>query len=302
MSIDIVIVNWNSGDLLKKCVESILASDSIDSVSQILIVDNHSEDQSISMLPEHKSIKLILNQSNLGFAKACNQGFLKCRSDYVLLLNPDTLLFKETLRGCIDYMDEKPKTGIMGCQLLDEAGKITASCARFPRAIDFVIHGTGLSRLLPKVFRPATLMTDWNHEQSRMVDQVMGAFMFMRSNVFEHIGYFDERYFVYFEELDFSLRYKKAGGNIFFNTEVKAIHSGMGTTSKVKAFRLFLNVRSRLQYARKNFSFPGFVGVYLSTFSFEILSRFFLLVISGRFSEIKDLFRGYGMLLIRKKI
>jgi GT2 family glycosyltransferase len=120
--------------------------------------------------------------------------------------------------------------------------------------------------------------------------------------VFEQIGYFDERYFVYFEELDFSLRYKKAGGNIFFNTEVKAIHSGMGTTSKVKAFRLFLNVRSRLQYARKNFSFPGFVGVYLSTFSFEILSRFFLLVISGRFSEIKDLFRGYGMLLIRKKI
>jgi N-acetylglucosaminyl-diphospho-decaprenol L-rhamnosyltransferase len=300
MMVDIVIVNWNSGDLLKKCVESILASDSIDSVSQILIVDNHSKDHSISLLPEHKSIKLMLNKSNLGFAKACNQGFLKSRADYVLLLNPDTLLFKETLRGCVDYMEANPNTGIMGCQLLDEAGNITSSCARFPRAIDFVVHGTGLSRFFPGVFRPATLMTDWNHEQSKMVDQVMGAFMFMRSNVFEQIGYFDERYFVYFEELDFSLRYKKAGGNIYYNTQVKAVHSGMGTTSQVKAFRLFLNLRSRLKYARKHFSFFGFVAVYLSTFTIELVSRFFLLVISGRFSEIKDLLRGYGMLFIRK--
>jgi GT2 family glycosyltransferase len=296
MKVDVVIINWNSGTLLHQCVDSVLASAAVDKISSIIIVDNHSTDDSISILPQHHSIRIIYNNSNVGFSKACNQGFKAVQSDYVLLLNPDTMMYSETIENSILYMDAHPETGIMGCQLLDEAGRITPSCARFPRAVDFVIHGTGLSRLFPKVFRPATLMTDWKHDESREVDQVMGAFMFMRKSIFEHIGFFDERFFVYFEELDFSLRYHQAGGKIFFNAGIKAIHSGMGTTDKVKAFRLFLNLRSRLQYARKHFSTFGFVAVYLSTFSVEFLMRFFMLFFSGRFSEVKDLFKGYGML------
>jgi hypothetical protein len=134
------------------------------------------------------------------------------------------------------------------------------------------------------------------------VDQVMGAFMFMRRDIFQEIGYFDERFFVYFEELDFSLRYRKVGGKIFFNADIKATHSGMGTTDKVKAFRLFLNLRSRLQYARKNFSTLGFVSVYLSTFSMEFLMRLLMLLFSGRMAECGDLFRGYGMLWRRRRV
>ena len=301
MKVDIVIVNWNSGALLGKCVQSIFASDSRNYLGRVIIVDNQSKDDSISLLPVNDTIQLIRNESNLGFAKACNQGFAVCTSSYVLLLNPDTLLYSDTLKDCIEYMEAHPETGIMGCQLLNEEGKITPSCARFPRAVDFVIHGTGLSKLFPSLFRPATLMTDWNHEQSAMVDQVMGAFMFMRKEIFNRIGYFDERYFVYFEELDFSLRFKKAGGHIFYHSGIKAIHSGMGTTAKVKAFRLFLNLRSRLKYARKNFSYPGFVAVYISTFTLEIISRVTLLAVKGRFSEINDLLQGYGMLMLRKK-
>lgn len=301
MKVDIVIVNWNSGTLLRDCVQSILDGDNVERIGHIIIVDNHSCDDSISHLPQHDSIRLIKNDANLGFAKACNQGFLVCKEPYVLLLNPDTLLFQNTLRECIDHMGTHWQTGIMGCQLVNEAGQITPSCARFPRAMDFVVHGTGLSKLFPRIFRPATLMTDWDHGQSREVDQVMGAFMFMRKTVFEQIGYFDERFFVYFEELDFSLRYRKSGGIIFYNANIKAVHKGMGTTAKVKAFRLFLNLRSRLQYAAKNFSTAGLLVVYLSTFTIEIVTRFVLLIGKGKFAEIRDLFRGYGMLLLRKK-
>jgi N-acetylglucosaminyl-diphospho-decaprenol L-rhamnosyltransferase len=302
MKVDIVIVNWNSGTLLQQCVDSVLASAAAHHIASIIIVDNHSTDASISMMPKHPSIRMIYNNTNVGFSKACNQGFKVAQSDYVLLLNPDTIMYRETIGHCIVYMDAHPKAGIMGCQLLDEAGRITPSCARFPRAVDFVVHGTGLSRLLPKLFRPATLMTDWKHDESREVDQVMGAFMFIRKSVFKEIGYFDERFFVYFEELDFSLRYRQAGGQIFFNAGIKAIHSGMGTTDKVKAFRLFLSLRSRLQYARKHFSTFGFIAVYLSTFTMEFLMRMLLLMMSARIAELRDLFRGYGMLWGRRRV
>lgn len=302
MKVDIVIVNWNSGTLLQQCVASVLASTALRQIGKIIIVDNDSADDSLQHLPVDACINIVTNNSNVGFAKACNQGFKMADADYVLLLNPDTLMYADTIEKCFQHMETHQETGILGCQLLDASGKITPSCARFPRAIDFVIHGTGLSRLLPNLFRPATLMTDWKHDVSREVDQVMGAFMFMRKKVFEEIGYFDERFFVYFEELDFSLRYRKSGGKIFFNADIKAIHSGMGTTDKVKAFRLFLNLRSRLQYARKNFSRFGFVAVYLSTFSVEFLVRMLMLLFSGRFSEVGDLLKGYGMLWRRRRI
>jgi GT2 family glycosyltransferase len=144
-------------------------------------------------------------------------------------------------------------------------------------------------------------MTDWKHQQSRFVDQVMGAFMFIRRDVFEKIGYFDERFFVYYEELDFSLRLFRAGGKTYYNANIQAIHTGMGTTDAVKAFRLFLSLKSRLQYAKKHFSYWGFAVVWFSTCFVECITRILMLLLKGRIAECGDVVRGYQMLIKGKR-
>ncbi len=302
--VDIVIVNWNAGNLLKKCIDSILFSGNTLQVRKIIIVDNFSTDNSIENLSKDEKISIIKNSENFGFAKACNQGFKACSAPYVLLLNPDTQLFDRTLIDCKNFLESHLEIDILGCQLLDEAGNISSSCARFPEPIGMFFDAFGLSKIAPKIFRPAILMTDWDHLESRYVDQVMGAFMYMRTDIFNKLGYFDERFFVYFEELDFSYRLAKAGGKTFFNTDIKAIHTGMGTTENVKAFRLFLSLQSRLLYAKKHFSFMGYVLVWFGTFVIEFISRLIFLLISRRSSEMRDVLRGYKLLTIetiRKK-
>lgn len=298
--IDIVIVNWNSHDFLRKCVESILNSNQSDLISNVIIIDNNSTDDSLQMLPINAKIKVIKNTENVGFARACNQGFKLSQSNYILLLNPDAVLLDNTISASFDYMEKHHDVDVLGCQLLNESNHITPTCARFPKPINFVYHSLGLSKIWPKVFHPPTLMTDWDHKESRFVDQVMGAYMFMRKSVFEKAGYFDERFFVYFEELDFSLSLKKAGGKSFYHSGIQAIHTGMGTTESVKAFRLFLSLSSRLKYAKKHFSMFGFFTVAFFTYTIEFLMRFLQLAIKGNLKETKNLVKGYWMLCGRK--
>jgi len=300
--VDIVIVNWNSGTLLKKCVDSILSGGNEAAVNKIIIIDNHSADQSMTGISLHKKLLVIQNPENLGFARACNQGFRCCTAPYVLLLNPDTQLLERTIPHCLDFMQGNGDVDILGCQLLNDRGEISISCARFPTPLRLLADSAGLSKIAPRIFTPAILMTDWDHLQSRYVDEVMGAFMFMHTDIFNRLGYFDERFFVYYEELDFSLRLAQKGGRTFYHAQIKAMHTGMGTTEAIKAYRLFLNLRSRLQYAKKHFSAAGYILVYLSTFTLEFISRLFFLLISGRFREIGDLIKSYRLLVRNKPV
>ena len=299
--VDIVVVNWNAGAFLKKCIDSVLLSNNETLINKIIIIDNYSSDKSLDIISKHHKIEIIHNQQNVGFAKACNQGFKVCKAPFVLLLNPDAQLMTDNIKDCVSFMTANIDVDVLGCQLLDDNGKVSVSCARFPTPFKLVMDGIGLSKIAPKLFTPAILMTDWDHLQSKYVDQVMGAFMFMRINIFKKVGYFDERFFVYYEELDFSLRLSKLGGKVFYNEQIKAMHTGMGTTESIKAIRLFYNLRSRLQYAKKNFSSMGFITVCLSTFSVEIISRFIYLGLSGRFNEIKYLIKGYMILITTKR-
>ncbi len=299
MIVDPIIVNWNSGDYLEKCINSIFSNANADYVNTIYIIDNNSSDNSLELINPNNKIQIIRNKENRGFAKASNQGFHLSKAPYLLLLNPDTQLLDTTLKDCIAFMEKHDETDILGCRLLNEQGETSPSCARFPTPAKLFMDSVGLSKVFPRLFSPAILMSDWDHKTSRYVDQVMGAFMFMRHSIFEKVGYFDERFFVYCEELDFSKRLHDLGGKSFFNTDIVAIHSGEGTTKAVKAFRLFLNLRSRLQYAKKHFNSFGYFLVWLGTFFIEPFTRIIFLLSSGRFKEIKTVFEGYKM-LIRK--
>lgn len=295
--IDIVIVNWNSGNYLQKCIRSIFSTDNKDFISKVFIIDNNSDDISLQQIKLNSKIEIIRNGENKGFAKACNQGFKLSTSKYILLLNPDTKLLNNTLNDCIAFMDKKSDVDILGCQLLNDDGKIAPSCSRFPTPSGIFRDVTGLSKIAPSLFKPGIIMTEWDHKESRFVDQVMGAFMFMRKSIFEKVGYFDEQFFVYYEEVDFSKRLSELGGKSFFNADIKAIHSGEGTTFSVKAFRLFLNLRSRLQYAKKHFKLGGYLLVWICTYFIEPLTRTFFLLLKRKSQEIKQIIKGYKLLI-----
>jgi GT2 family glycosyltransferase len=296
--IDVVIINWNSGSLLQACIHSLLSNDQKNLIAKIIIVDNFSTDHSQHQIPSDRRIVLIQNNENLGFSKACNQGFLIADADYVLLLNPDAAVLENTLDAAYECMNVHSNIDILGVQLLDERnGKIQSSCARFPKPARFLFHSLGLSKLFPGVFHPPTLMTDWNHQENRYVDQVMGAFMLIRRTTFDRIGYFDERFFVYYEELDFSLRLHQSGGKSYFNADIQALHKGGGTTASVVDFRLYLSLQSRLRYAKKHFSRPGYWTVLFSTCLIEPWMRLCLLIIQRNFKEIPELFKGYKRLV-----
>lgn len=297
--IDIVIVNWNSGNLLAKCVGSIFTEKNIPLVNKIIIIDNSSSDASATSIRKDEKITLLLNKQNAGFSKAGNQGFRLCTSPYVLLLNPDAALLDTTLADCIAFMNANEGVDILGCKLLNDAGIKTASCSRFPSPVRIFFDATGLSKIAPRLFTPATLMTDWDHNENRDVDLVMGAFMVIRKKVFEQIGFFDEQFFVYYEEVDFSKRLALSGGRTFYNKDITAVHSGEGTTQSVKAFRLFLSLYSRLQYAKKHFSTGGFLLVWCSTYFVEPFTRIFFHLLHGDARAAKEVVSGM-MLLVKK--
>ena len=250
-SIDIIIVNYNSENKLLKNIYSILDSDYDD--FHLIIVDNGSTDNSLMNIPNDKRIKLLTNDSNVGFGKACNQGARNSTSKYILFLNPDTIVEKSTIRDSLDFLENNNQVTILGCRHYDENGNTRPSCSRFPTFFHSINDIIGLSKVLPKCFNSATLMTEWNHSESRFVDQVMGAFFLIRRIDFEKVDCFDEQFFVYYEDADLARKIVESGGSVFYNSEISIFHEGCGTTNKIKDIRLFYSLKSQLKFHKKYF-------------------------------------------------
>lgn len=297
--LDIIIVNWNSGDQLISCLESISTAKKISfELGRVIIVDNASTDSSLKGLNSFDlPIEVIQNNENRGFAAACNQGAKGSKAYYLLFLNPDTRLFPQSLNKAIVFMEnpDHKDVGIVGVQLLDESNKVHRSCARFPSPGQFFSKMLGLDRLIPGIFRDY-FMTDWNHADTRRVDHVMGAFYMVRRIVFEELNGLDERFFVYLEDLDFSCRASNLGWKSMYYAEAQVFHKGGGTSEKIKATRLFYSLRSRILYSYKHFSRGAATAVLLGTLFIEPISRTVLGMMHLSFSEISETFKGYWML------
>jgi GT2 family glycosyltransferase len=299
-SLSIVIVNWNSGNQLRECLASIGASaDHLPpgcALQQVVVVDNGSHDGS----DRHLSLQcgrlvLISNAVNRGFAAACNQGAAGLESDLILFLNPDTRLFDDSLAAPVRLLRREghARTGIVGIAMVDDTGRIAPSCARFPRAWHFACQALGLDRLWP---RTGHYMREWDHGQTRQVDQVIGAFFMIRRELFESLSGFDQRFFVYFEEVDLAWSARRAGWASVHLAEARAYHKGGGTSSSVKDVRLFYSLRSRLQYGHKHFRLPERLLLWVVTFALEPVSRVAHLAIVGRWSEIRNVAAAYALL------
>jgi GT2 family glycosyltransferase len=298
VQISVIIVNWNAGSQLASCVASI-AQHHFGLVSSVIIVDNASTDESLIQVEALEGLPfqllVVRNYGNHGFGSACNQGAALATSEYLLFLNPDTRLFDGSLSGVLEYLkhSDSQDVGIVGIQLFDENNKVSRSCARFPSAIGFLAHAIGLDRIFPRL---GHFMAEWSHDTEREVDHVIGAFYFVRRKVFDSLNGFDERFFVYLEDLDFSYRAKQKGWRSMFLGDVQAFHAGGGTSNQVKARRLFYSLRSRLLYSFKHFSFIGAMTVLLVTLLLEPLSRSALALGRRSFTTFQETWSGYGML------
>lgn len=295
--IDIVIINWNAGTLITDAVKSILSCEyPLESLS-IIIIDNASTDGSADEIPSHPSVHVIRNKKNVGFATACNQGYLLAKGDYFLLLNPDTKLFKDTLTKSVQFMGQNPDISILGVKHLDDMGVVHPSCSRFPTLSDFLILSVGLNKVFPKFFKPPIIMMDYDYEKGGNVDQVMGAYMFMRTKDINRFGLkMDERFFLYYEDLDFSKQLKDAGGVSHYTPTISIIHAVNGITNQIKDRRLYYNIKSRIRYSKKYFNSIELLLITIFSLFIEPFCRIVLLSFKGEMAEIKEVLRGYRMI------
>jgi GT2 family glycosyltransferase len=294
-TVAVIIVNWNGGLGLRGCVGSIIEFGGA-VVSKIVVVDNASTDGSIDGVSGLANVTVIRAESNLGFARACNLGARCVDSQYLLFLNPDAALHQNTLENTVGFMEESVNAniGICGVQLFDESGLVARSCARFPSARSLAAHAIGIDRIYPSL---GHVMTEWDHSTSRYVDHVIGAFYLVRRELFRALNGFDERFFVYLEDLDFSLRARQAGWRSIYLTDVGAFHAGCGTSSQVKAHRLFFSLRSRFLYVFKHFPKAGAFLVALVTLLVEPIIRSLFVLSKRSFSSMKDTWEAYLMLV-----
>jgi N-acetylglucosaminyl-diphospho-decaprenol L-rhamnosyltransferase len=295
MAADIVIVNWNSRQMLADCVRSI--DENPAGVGQVIVVDNGSIDGSDQVSSTVRPVNIIRTGRNNGFAKACNIGAAHCGAPYILFLNPDAELVGDGLPTVLNFMGSPAaaRVGICGVQLVGEDGAIQRHCARFTDFSTYFGHATGLNRILPKLFTQH-FMTDFDHRSNREVDQVIGAYYLIRTELFRALGGFDERFFVYFEEVDLALRAKQKGWSTYFLADAKGFHHGGGTSEQVKAHRLFYSLRSRIQYARKHFSPPAAWGTVAITLLIEPASRLARSLARRSKADVRNTVQGYAML------
>lgn len=299
LSLDIVVVNWNAGRQLWECLESIVGASRKDvQLMRVMVVDNASRDGSLDRIDRLPlPLNIIRNEENMGFAAACNKGAKSSAADYLLFLNPDTRLAEDSLIKPLSFMEhsENWRVGIMGIQLVDEDSRVSRTCTRFPKPSMFFSKMLGLDRLSPRFF-PSHFMTEWDHSGSCEVEHVIGAFFLVRRFLFEELGGFDERFFVYLEDLDFSLRARQAGYSSYYLAGSQAYHKGGGTSEQVKAQRLFYSLRSRILYGYKHFGDFSATALLMGTILIEPLSRLVLALSHLSLAQFKETLSGYWAL------
>jgi N-acetylglucosaminyl-diphospho-decaprenol L-rhamnosyltransferase len=297
--IDIIIVNWNSGNQLHECLDAVVSTERNEfELGKVIIVDNASTDRSLENLDRFNlPIHIIKNPENKGFGAACNQGAAISTSDYLLFLNPDTRVSKESIDRSVSFMKEPShqQVGVVGIQLVNIQGKIQRSCARFPNTTNFWCSILGIDKVIKNKFT-SYMMTEWDHNNTQRVDHVMGAFYLIRSEIFRSLDGFDESFFVYFEDLDLSYRINQLGWSSYYLADVQSFHKGGGTSEKIKATRLFYSLRSRILYIYKHFSSIQANIMMIASLSIEPFTRIVFSLLKLSISQVKETILGYVQL------
>lgn len=299
IDLSIIVVSWNTQALLEKCLNSLYTYPPGASF-ETWVVDNASSDGSANMVQEKfPEIKLIENPSNLGFARANNQAIRRSRGRYIMLLNPDAEVTPGALHEMVGFMDVSMGVGAAGPRLLNPDGTLQTSCYPAPtlsRELWRLLH---LDRIRPFGIYD---MRQWDQDRPRKVEVAQGACLILRKEALDQIGYLDEAYFIYSEEVDLCYRLRKAGWQIFWLPGADVIHYG-GQSTQLVSEEMFLNLyQSKVLYFRKNHG-------WLQAFIYKLIlllaasARLIMAPVAGaiRFSgrqSWQDMVANYRRLLI----
>ena len=254
--LSITIVNFNQKYFPRMCVESLRQS-KVDFEYEIIFVDNNSTDESITYLEKAEKqnlIKLIKSPKNLGFGRANNLGAKNAKGKYILIMNNDITVEKDLLQKMVDYMENHHEIGILAPKLVYHSGHVQDSCRRIMKFSDLIAKRTPL-KFLP-YFRHRCdnyLMRDFDHDKTQEVDLLVGAFLLMPKKVFDEVGGFDERYFLFMEDFDLCRKVWAKGYKVVYFPEVEAIHyhkrlSGGSILGQLTKKVFWIHVSSAFKY------------------------------------------------------
>jgi len=256
LKLSVIIVNYNVRYFLEQCLHSVRnASAGLD--VEVFVVDNASVDGSVKMVREKfPDVNLIASNENLGFAKANNLAMQKATGDYILLLNPDTVIESDTFSKCLAFMDEHPDAGGLGVKMVDGKGKFLPESKRglpTPEVAFYKIFG--LSRLFPHSAKFSRYhLGHLDRDQVHSVEVLSGAFMLMRRTALEKTGFLDEQFFMYGEDIDLSYRITQAGYKNYYYPGTRIIHYKGESTKKGSLNYVFVFYNAMIIFAKKHFS------------------------------------------------
>ena len=253
MKLSIIIVSWNVKDDLLRCLSS-LEENPLSVPFEQIVVDNNSSDGTLDAVEQkYPEVITIANRQNRGFAAANNQGIKASSGQYILLLNPDTIVHPGTLDILVRFLDNNPDVGVCGAKLLYADGSVQASVRRFP-SFRAVLYRHTVFRLL-RIFRAdyrRWSMKDFDYDRQADVDQVMGAAMIIRRSVIDQLGYMDESFFMYYEEVDLCYRIKQAGWRIVFLPDAVITHLSGRSAKQIRLERRLMMLKSMMVFFRKH--------------------------------------------------
>lgn len=289
-----IVVNYNTRDLLHRCIGNLRSSARAAGASlQVVVVDNASRDGSAELLRrDFADCEIVLNDTNVGFGRANNQALPLVRGRYLLLLNTDAFVAPDSIGTTVRYLDEHPRCGLLGVRLIGRDGSLQPSCRYFPTPWNEFLVRAGLA-----VWFPGTRLIDdmhWDHAASRACDWVPGCYYLVRKNVIDTVGLFDPRFFLYYEEVDHCRAVKAAGWEVIFFAGTTVVHIG-GESARTDAEVTragsqidALQIESGLLYHRKHHGKRGVAALMMLTAAGDALLALKALIKGRAGRELKS--------------
>jgi hypothetical protein len=272
--LSILIINWNTVDLLYNCLASL--TDKLPDNSEIIVVDNGSEDNSVAMVEStFRDVRLIKNKDNLGFAAANNQAMEVATGKYILLLNSDTVVHGDVLSKCCNFMDATPDAAVMGCKVLNADGTLQFSCSNYPDLINLTLLTLGVSRLkwLKKFDRYQ--MRYWDREDTRKVDVISGCFMVVRQAAIQQVGQLDNQFFFFAEEVDWCKRFLESGWQVYYSPVGTITHLGGGSSKSLSFKRDLMLTNAHIRLHKKHGGLVGGIACWFVLLGFNLSRAIF---------------------------
>lgn len=267
MDLSVVIINWNTRDMLADCLDTVFAGLG-NLQAEVIVVDNASADGSPAMIEERfAKVRLVVNQKNRGFAAANNQGLALAKGRHVLLLNSDTLVLGGVLPAMVAWMDARPAVGVMGPRVLNRDGTMQVSATSFPTLRHLTAQTLGLTRL--RAF-DGYRMEHWDRRDERSVEVISGCCMLVRGQALAKVGTLDEKFFFYGEETDLCRRFGDAGWDVVFAPVGEVVHFGGGSVRALNHKRDVMLTEGTVRLHRKHGGLVAGLACYALLFGFNL--------------------------------